>query len=245
MRYLPLFLILLIASNSKAQDFELFDIKEIVAPFILPKPAVDFVPMPGNQLFEDETYIVTATCSGEWGGSIKFLNKKSRVTYAASATCPVSVNKIKTSYYVSSSLRHIGTFSEFIRIDDPEKMEIYRETTESSGGKLVGSDESHSTKGTVGLMGGQFVFEGLQTSFVYNDNIYYILCDDYETFLGKIENNRIVKLKIISKTLLCASKSTSYKSDTNHLIVPFYSDNGSGYYEIFENQIIVRRQPKR
>lgn len=141
---------------------------------------------------------------------------------------------------MSSSLRHIGIFSEFIRIDDPEKLEIYQQQPESSGGKLVGSEESHSNKGTVSLMGGQFVFEGLQTSFVYNDSIYYILCDDYETFLAKIENKKSIKLETISNTQLCGSVSPGYKSDDNHLIVPFDSDNEDGYFDIFENEIMVR-----
>lgn len=244
MKFLPIFLTLLFALNCTSQDFKKFKIQDIVGPYTLPKAAQDFAAMPENQLFEDEKYVVTKTCSGEWGGTIKFLNKNSGITYAASATCPISVNKIKTSYYVSSSLRHIGTFSEFIRIDDPEKLEIYQQQPESSDGKLVGSEESHSNKGTVSLMGGQFVFEGLQTSFVYNDSIYYILCDDYETFLAKIENKKIVKLETILKTLLCGSVSPPYKSEDNHLIVPFYSDNGDGYFDIFENEIIVRSNLK-
>ena len=233
MKFLPIFLTLLFALNCAAQDFTKFKIQDIVAPYTLPKAAQDFAAMPKNQLFEDEKYVVTKTCSGEWGGTIKFLNKNSGITYAASVSCPISVNKINTSYYVSSSMCHIGTFSEFIRIDDPEKLKIYQEHSESSNGKLVGSEESHSNKGTVSLMGDQFVFEGLQTSFVYNDSLFYILCDDYETYLGEIVNKQIVKLETISKILLCGSSSAAYKSDENHLIVPFSSDNGDGYIDIF------------
>lgn len=32
-----------------------------------------------NNIFEDSLYIVSKTCSGEWGGTIKFKNKKIQV----------------------------------------------------------------------------------------------------------------------------------------------------------------------
>lgn len=49
--------------------------------------------------YEDEQYLVTRSCSGEWGGTVKFKNKKTGIEYSCEVTCPVSVNKLGNGYF--------------------------------------------------------------------------------------------------------------------------------------------------
>src|ERR1700754_453671 len=49
-------------------------------------------------IFEDENYVVASTCSGEFGGTIYFKDKKTNKVYESSATCVVSVKKNKNRY---------------------------------------------------------------------------------------------------------------------------------------------------
>ena len=72
MKFLPIFLTLLFALNCAAQDFTKFKIQDIVAPYTLPKVAQDFAAMAKNQLFEDEKYVVTKTCSGDGAALLSF-----------------------------------------------------------------------------------------------------------------------------------------------------------------------------
>lgn len=50
-------------------------------------------PFPVPPLFEDDKFIVASTCSGEWGGSVYFKDKRTKKVYTAQATCVVNVKK--------------------------------------------------------------------------------------------------------------------------------------------------------
>ena len=67
-----------------------------------------------DTLFEDDRFIVTKTCSGEWGGTIKFKSKENGTVYACAATCPVIVNKLNGKYIVTNSLSHLDGFCTVI-----------------------------------------------------------------------------------------------------------------------------------
>src|ERR1700722_17794087 len=89
------------------QDEKLFDIKEIIKNDSLSIVIKNGFKKLSSGFFEDENYLVTKTCSGEWGGTIWFKNKKTGITYACSATCPVAVNKINGKYFITNTLAHL------------------------------------------------------------------------------------------------------------------------------------------
>lgn len=76
--------------------------------------------------FEDEKYIVERSCSGEWGGSIYFINKLNNKKYECTATCPIALNKINNSYVVTASLAHLVGFSQILKIDDPKDLTLFK-----------------------------------------------------------------------------------------------------------------------
>ena len=229
---------------SCGQNEKQFDIKEeITSDSSLKKTKTDFNTQNLN-LFEDETYFVSKTCSGEWGGSIKFKNKITGTEYSCSATCPVAVNKIEGKYFVTNSLAHMSGFTEILQIDNPDSMEIFKlpEQRESNGTKIARlkvETESHSTKGTKILADST----GILTiaSFPYKGQIFHIITDFQKTFLSKIDNRKFVPIDTISNVSIWDYNQEVIKTSENHFMVFFNNDKTSGYLDIFENKIHLTR----
>ena len=74
------------------------------------------------KLFKDNTYDLYATCSGEFGGTLFFVNRNTKDVYDAAATCPIVVNKIGTSYYISNYMGHMMGFTSILKISDPSAL---------------------------------------------------------------------------------------------------------------------------
>lgn len=197
-----------------------------------------------NNIFEDSLYIVSKTCSGEWGGTIKFKNKKTGIEYSASSTCPVVVNKLNGKYYITNTLAHLSGFSEILEISNPDLMTVFElPKPRSKKGKTivryVGDDESKSTNGTKQLVDSI----GLLTlaSFPYNGQLYHIVTDFKKTFLTKIENNRFVTIDTVSNKSIWTYDPEVFLKDNGHMIVLFKNQEVEGVLDIYENQITVRR----
>ena len=75
--------------------------------------------------YEDEDYVVTSRCCGEWGGCVYFMDKHTGCTYEGQSTCVRLVQKIEGSYYVTNYLGHGVGFSRVVKIDDPREMSLY------------------------------------------------------------------------------------------------------------------------
>lgn len=60
--------------------------------------------------------LVSKSCRGEFGGTIKFKSKKTGIEYCCASTCPVVVNKVSGKYIVTNTLAHMRGFSELIEI---------------------------------------------------------------------------------------------------------------------------------
>ncbi len=196
--------------------------------------------------FEDSLYMVSRSCVGEWGGSIKFKNKKTGIEHSAKSVCPVIVNKLEGKYYVTNTLPHLMGFSKILEIDSPDSLEIFRlpeprGTTEDGNLiYIVGDHESKSTKGTKVLADSS----GLLTlvSFTYEKQLYHIVSDFKKTFLTKIENNKFITIDTVSNERIWAYRPEIFLTKDEHLIVVF-DQKSEGYIDIFENEInIIRRE---
>jgi hypothetical protein len=107
--------------------------------------------------FEDDRYSVSTSCSGEFGGTIRFKNKASGAQFACAATCPVIVNECGGKYVVTASLSHLSGFSSVLEIADPADLaEWHTPVLQKKGQRKVhryaGDNESRSTKGAVTLV---------------------------------------------------------------------------------------------
>ena len=198
-----------------------------------------------SNIFEDSLYILSKTCSGEWGGTIKFKNKKTGIEYSAASTCPVVVNKLNGKYYITNTLAHMSGFSEILEISNPDLMTVFElPKPRSKKGKTivryVGDDESKSTNGTKQLVDSNGVLT--LASFPYNEQLYHIVTDFKKTFLTKIENNSFVTIDTISDKSIWTYNPEVFVKDDGHIIVLFKNQEVEGVLEIYGNQITVRRK---
>ncbi len=240
MNRLIILLTLLLTTSCFGQDK--FIIKDIVGQDGFSESNIKVNP---NNIFEDSLYIVSKTCSGEWGGTIKFKNKKTGIEYSASSTCPVVVNKLNGKYYITNTLAHLSGFSEILEISNPDSMTVFElPKPRSKKGKTivryVGDDESKSTNGTKQLVDSIGILT--LASFPYNGQLYHIVTDFKKTFLTKIENNRFVTLDTISDKSIWTYDPEVFVKDDGHLIVLFKNQEVEGVLDIYENQITVKRK---
>ncbi len=197
-----------------------------------------------NNIFEDSTYIVSKTCSGEWGGSIKFKNKRTGVVYTARATCPVVVNKLNGKYYVTNTLAHLYGFSTVLEIRKPSLMAIFKlpkrrnKKGEITFG-LIGDDESNSTKGTVKIVDSIGILT--LATFPFKDELYHVITDYEKTYLAKVVNKKFVTIDTISERSISSVNPEIYTTKDNHFIVCLNDLDVKGYLDIFENKILLVR----
>lgn len=192
------------------------------------------LPPPGL-LYNDTKYEVWKTCSGEWGGSVYFKNKKSGKIYYAEATCPVSVNKINNKYYISNSLSHLFGSSDILEINDPEKMEQTTKTSLYHPDIITREYESRSSKGTKKLI--DTVGAVIMSSFVYKQKLYSILLNYSSTqaTISELRDNKFYTIKEIDKDLFSDHPLIIKESETHQKI--YLQQPRSGILEIKENKI--------
>lgn len=193
-----------------------------------------------RNLYEDENYLVRGTCSGEWGGSIRFKNRRTGIEHSASATCPISVNRINDKYYITNSLAHLSGSCEVLEISHPDSMEVFKmPPPRKKKGKTiyhyVGDDESKSKKGTRTIIDRQRVLA--LGSFVLNGSLFHIVTRGNQTFIATIENEDFRKVKFITSEEVFTYDNGIIKME-GHLLLPIFR----GYLDVFKNQIIILRK---
>lgn len=197
-----------------------------------------------NNFFEDENYIVNKSCSGEFGGTIKFLNKKTGIEYSCSSSCPVIVNKLNSNYYVTNSLAHLSGFTEILEIKNPEDLTVFKmPKPRKKKGKmiyrLVGDDESKSTTGSKTLVDSVGIVTLI--SFPFQGMLLHVITDFNKTYLAKVENNIFVNIGIISNDSLWSYEQNIIKTKDNHFIYMFGGQKAKGYLDISNNNIEITR----
>lgn len=240
MKGLIILLVLFWGTNLFGQDK--FIIKDIVGQYGLNETINKVNP---NNIFEDSLYIVSKTCRGEFGGTIKFKNKKTGIEYSATSTCPVVVNKLNGKYYITNTLDHMRGFSRILEISNPKLMSVFKlPKPRSKKGKIIimsfGDDQSKSTKGTNKLVDSLGVLT--LASFPYKGQLYHIVSDFKKTYLTKVENNRFITIDTVSDKNLWTSNPEVSRQQDGHMIIVFKNQEVEGILDIFENQIIVKRK---
>jgi hypothetical protein len=237
-------LILMISLSACGQNSQLFEIKEtIINDSARIKKISDFEKI-DSFFFQDDLYTVRKTCSGEWGGSVWFKNKKSGVEYSCNATCPVVINKFNGKYIVTCTLAHLSGSSEIIEIANPDSMDIFklpepRANKRKMIYRYVGDNESRSTKGIKQLTDSIGVLT--IASFPYNGQLYHIVTDFRKTFLAQIENKKFVTIDTISNESLWTYDPEVIRTKDNHNIIFFTNEKVSGYIDLLDNKLNVIR----
>lgn len=193
-----------------------------------------------KNLYEDEKYVVRGTCSGEWGGSVWFTNKITGIEHSSAATCPVSVNRIGTRYYVTASLAHLSGSCEILEILYPDSMAVFKmPAPRKKKGKreyrYVGDDESKSTTGIHPLITS---YETLVLgSFIVDDQLLHIVTKNRETFIASIKDENFQKIASITSEDIFSYETKNIKVGT-HLFIPI----AVGYLEVAGSRVTILRR---
>jgi hypothetical protein len=155
--------------------------------FVLSTYVADFKKTKTKELkfYEDEFYDIYATCNGEWGGTIFFKDRKTKVGYEASSTCPTVINKIDNDYYVTNYMEHMMGFASVIKISDPTKLE-------KSDLNFDRHEGSHYDKGFEFLLDTMKFY--VPTSFVVDKQLFHLYYDENGSYIGRIENKKMISI---------------------------------------------------
>jgi len=210
-----MFLVIIALNFGYGQTEKIFDIKESIVKNIFKRKSKHHLKNHNINFFEDEKYICSKFCLGEFGGKIIFKNKKSGIETSFEATCPVVVNKIKNKYYVTNTLAHMCGVSKVLEIDTNLSVKI--------------------------IVDASWILT--LTSFTYNEQLYHIIIDrkDNKTYIAKIENNKFVNLDLISNIGIWTYDPEVFYMNDNHIVVFFKNHQTKGYIEIFNNKINLIR----
>lgn len=192
---------------------------------------------PYGLLFQDEQYEVWSTCSGEWGGTIYFKNKKTKKIHYASSTCAVSVDKLNNKYYVSNSLSHLYGNSNILEISNPEKMESVSKLPVFHPNIQTIEHETDSNLGTKAIIDSSGVL--IATSFVYRNKLYSILTDiqGNKTTISEIRNNKFQTIEELPENLFYHAPLIFKKSNNNQKL--YFQNPKNGTLEITDNHLKI------
>lgn len=194
-------------------------------------------------MYEDSIYQVSSSCSGEFGGTIKFLNKLTQEEHVATSTCPISVNKLNDRYYVTNSLAHMIGSTQILEIENPDSLEIFTMPKPyKKKGKImsfsIGDNESKSTKGTIEILDSVGIMT--QKSFVYKDELYSIIIGNKGSYLAKLQNGNYVNLITIYEDSMWNYSNKIIETKDRKIIVYIFSNekkNLTSYFLIDDGKI--------
>lgn len=164
-------------------------------------------------IFEDEKFFVYSLDFGEWGGKTWFKDKKTGSEYAIEARTPL-INKIDTSYYLSSSYN-------VLKIDNPLDLnkcnnDITYENIEKGAkyaswyGKPLGFEiVFHATTS-------RSYFDNsynprIVSSFVLKNELFHIYETDTVTYIAKAKGNSIEPIQKVGNELRFYDPEYSYR----------------------------------
>ncbi|MDY3318523.1 hypothetical protein PG637_03775 [Riemerella anatipestifer] len=192
-----------------------------------------------GKIYEDEKFEVWRSCSGEWGGSIYFQDKKTKKIYGAISTCPVSVDKIDNIYYISNNLNHMIGYSDIIEIKNPKEMTELKTIPKSeyNSGVVTREYECRSNQGTKKLV--DSIGVSIISSFISNNELYSIITSSKEekTTISKIQNGKFITILDLTKKIVLKSNPLIEKESSKRQKIIFTYPKKTGIIEINKNEI--------
>ncbi|MGH1385266.1 hypothetical protein [Kordia sp.] len=124
--------------------------------------------------YEDEDYIVSSQCKGEFGGTIFFEHKKTKKIYSCVASCLTSVNKLNNVYYLTSALGHLGASSKILEIKDPTALIEVKKGTPIKNNWWINKGLTHDDllKGTEKIIDTFGLL--IHDAFIIKNKLYYL-----------------------------------------------------------------------
>lgn len=194
-----------------------------------------------NSLYEDSLYIVTRSCSGEWGGTIRFTNKRNNVNHVAASTCPVIVNMFKGKYYITNSSAHLQGKVEILEIDDPDSLQVEKEVVI----RYVGDGESKSKKG-VKVLADSIGIKSMG-SFFYKEKLYHLIFNSSANLLNIaiIKDERFETITTLFSENIWTNAPESFITEDGDYFFFFKNSKAEGLIRINGSQVFIMKHPLR
>lgn len=147
-------------------------------------------------IYEDENYYVTSLDFGEWGGSTWFIDKETRNQFEIGITTPI-VNFFEGDYYIQEN-------RAVYKLVDPTDLKLSDSPYDYDNvvGNLIGKGAFFAPSNS--LKGLEVIFQDtsshwesdfyIATSFIQDDQLYYLCVDSNELYIGQIENMEMHKV---------------------------------------------------
>lgn len=190
--------------------------------------------------YEDNDYVFNASCSGEWGGSLYVQDKATGKRYECSATCPVSINKIDSAYYLTTTLAHGICFAEVLKISDPKKLKAIENKPSGKRKTVIKSISDLECKSKVGLVSlvdtmGVLIL----MSYIQNGRLLHITTDHVNTYLAEIRGTNLVNLRTICDKSIWCYNPKPYISEDGSNILLFKNSKVRGYLSVDSDSITL------
>lgn len=196
-----------------------------------------------GQLYEDENYTVKSFCRGEFGGAVRFKNKKTGKEYQCRATCAVNINRLNGRYYITNFLGHMAGRSQVLEVKDPDNL-----SPVSPSSKIYLIDEreylSDDDMNTITKRGVKELVDSLGFftlgSFPFSGKLYHIVIDREKTFVAEVKDKKYVPVQILAEKRAYSLAPEVIKAAENRYIMEFFNlNNEAGHIDIFEDQITL------
>ena len=184
-----------------------------------------------ENFYEDESYTVSDSCRGEFGGNVYFKEKVSKTVYSFYATCPLIINKLSNNYYLTTSLAHMSGFCSLYEINNPKeltKVDILDFNHNNNIRSVLGAKQLINEIGSTILI-----------SFIYKEKLYHIVSDRDKTYVAERENAELKSIQQVTEFRMYSYGSETCKNEENHYAAIFQTNKNQGYIEIFDNKIKI------
>ncbi|WP_210514313.1 hypothetical protein [Hymenobacter terricola] len=178
------------------------------------QPDTDVLPF--NQwptLFEDELYVCTKDCQGEFGGSLYFFNKQTKRVTRTDATCATAVWKQDGRYQVLASLPHMLGHARRGAIQSPESLAAA--SLPRNPAKTWEYDLSDVLPDPTVKRVFSFIMVLMPGAFRWNNQTFYLVDWRNATFVATIKDRQITIVDPLFSNSL----------DTHHAVTTNYPDN--------------------
>jgi hypothetical protein len=198
-----------------------------------------------DKVYEDSNFAITYLDFGEWGQTTWFTDKQTKKQYVLGVN-GTTVNKLNGNYYLTG-----GTVVRIIKnprqLKQSDKEYYYRKVEK----------ERKFYEGTTSLLGSYTIYEDttysqwsfeepkeyIITSFVVNNNLYQLYSDSNQTYIGRIENQKLIPIQGLGKKYQTYNWHYSYRGKNLNNSSRFLKfrevNNTSGFLEINNNKIDI------
>lgn len=165
-----------------------------------------------DKLFEDERFVCSMSCMGEFGGRVRFYDKQTHRTHYVNATCGTSVWKQDGQYRLLASLAHMTGSARSAIIPAPEALPSATTPRAAVQDWQYASDSSVSNPAAQRVFG----FHGLTMlgGMRWQNQTLYVVSWRGATFLATVAGEQITIVHpLFNSSLGHTGQTTGYGTD--------------------------------